>query len=391
MRIALFTDTYVPEINGVAMSCKSLHDILVAHGHQVLVVTSNPFGDDFMMDNDVYRLPGAELKKVYGYRMANIFNRNAINVLRKFEPDLIHIQTEYSVGIIGLMAVQLLKIPMVYTYHTMIEDYTYYLTHGHFDRIAKFFIRRYFKMYAQLADGFITPSSKTKDYMRNIGYDKYCNVVPTGIDFSRFNPGNISPNIKPELRHKFNIDDDTFTVLSLGRIAAEKSIDFSMKCYAKFIENHPEIKTKMVIVGKGPAEDELKQLAKDLNIADKVIFAGPCDPKEVQNYYTLGDAFVSASLSETQGLTYMEAMASRLYVMARYDHNLLDVVKDGVTGYFFENEEEFSNKLYLAYQSFKNYDTKMLDDAIKGIEQYSIETFYNSIMKTYKHVLKINW
>lgn len=391
MRIAIFTDTYVPEINGVAMSCKSLHDILVTHGHNVLVVTTNPWGDDFRMEDNVFRMPGAELKKIYGYKMANIFNRKAIDVLTKFEPDLIHIQTEYSIGIIGLMAVQKLKIPMVYTYHTMIEDYTYYITHGHFDRIAKMFVRKYYKMYAQTADAFITPSSKTKDYMRNIGYDKYANVIPTGIDFSRFNPDNIQPNIKRALREKYNLSPSTFTLLSLGRIAKEKSIDFSMSCFARFLKDHPDIDSKMVIVGKGPAEDELKELAKTLNIEDKVVFAGPCDPKEVQNYYTLGDAFVSASLSETQGLTYMEAMAAHLYVMARYDHNLLDVVKDGVTGYFFENEEEFSNKLYKEYELFKKGDTEMLEKAINGIEQYSIETFYNSIMKAYKHVLKVNW
>ena len=391
MRIALFTDTYVPEINGVAMSCKSLRDVLISHGHEVLVVTTNPFGDTFMMEDNTYRVPGTELKKIYGYRLANIFNRNTMDVMRKFEPDIIHIQTEYSVGILGVMAAKSLNVPMVYTYHTMIEDYTYYLFKGHFDRIAKHVVRSYYKQFANWSNEFITPSSKTKDYMRSIGFDGYVNIIPTGIDFSRFNPDNIPPNTKRSLREKFGIGPRTFTLLSLGRIAKEKSIDFSMKCFARFVKDHPDIDIKMVVVGKGPAEDELKEFAKEIGIGDKVVFAGPCDPKDVHLYYSLGDAFVSSSMSETQGLTYMEAIAARLYVMARYDHNLIDVIKDGVTGNFFETEEEFSEKFMKVYEMFRMGNTKMLDDAIKGINQYSIDTFYNSIMKAYKHVLKVHW
>ena len=391
MRVAIFTDTYVPEINGVAMSSKSLRDILIAHGHEVLVVTTNPFGDEFIMEDNVYRVPGQELKKLYGYRLVNIFNRKPMEVLRKFDPDVVHIQTEYTIGILGVMAAKSLRLPMVYTYHTMIEDYTYYITKGHLDRVAKFVVRKYYKLFANWANEFITPSSKTKDYMRQIGYDGYANVIPTGIDFSRFNPDNISPNVRRSLREKNHISPNTFTILSLGRLAKEKSIDFSLKCFARFIKDHPEVDTKFVVVGKGPAEDELKEYTETLGIADKVVFAGACDPKDVHLYYTLGDAFVSASLSETQGLTYIEAMAARLYVMGRYDHNLLDVIKDGITGYFFENEEEFSKKFYELYKLHSVGDTSMLDNAIENISHYSIETFYNSIIKAYKHVRKIHW
>ena len=113
MRVAIFTDTYVPEINGVAMSSKSLRDILIAHGHEVLVVTTNPFGDEFNMEDNVYRVPGQELKKLYGYRLVNILNRKPMEVLRKFDPDVVHIQTEYTIGILGVMAAKSLRLPMV--------------------------------------------------------------------------------------------------------------------------------------------------------------------------------------------------------------------------------------------------------------------------------------
>ena len=392
MRIAIFTDTYPPEINGVAASSKSLRDILVKNGHDVLVVTTNPFDNKVQHTEDnVVRVPGIELKSMYDYRLAGFYNAEAMKIVRKFNPEIIHTQTEYGIGIFSRNIADRLKIPVVYTYHTMYEDYSYYILNGYFDRVMKNTIRVLLKSLVNNSDELISPSEKTKDYLRQIGVDAYINVIPTGIDFAKFFPCNIKEGTKERLRKKFGISDDTFALISLGRIANEKSIDFSIKCFARFLKDHPSIKSKMIIVGKGPAIDELKALASSLNLADKIIFTGPCDPSEVQDYYTLGDAFVSSSLSETQGLTYMEAMAAHLYVMARYDHNLIDVIQDGVTGYFFESEEEFSEKFYDVYNLFKKKDTSMLDKAIVGIDKYSIDTFYERIMSVYKHALKIKW
>ena len=392
MKIALFTDTYTPEINGVASSCRTLRDVLVKYGHEVLVVTTNPFNNKVFLDEDnTVRVPGIEIKKLYNYRLAGLYNSEAMKFVRRFNPDIIHTQTEYGIGLFARTAADQLKVPLVYTYHTMYEDYTYYITGGYFDRVAKNVFRVLTRGLVSGADEFITPSSKTKDYMRQIGVDSYINVIPTGIDFKKFFPENLPKGIKQELRKKYNISPNTFTLLSLGRIAQEKSIDYSIKCFEYFLKKHPEVDTKMIITGKGPAEDELKAYVKEHNLEKNVIFTGPCSPSEVQNYYSLGDAFISSSLSETQGLTYMEAMAAHLYVLARYDHNLIDVIQDEDTGFFFENEEEFSDKFFEAYKLHKNKDTKMLDKAIKGIDQYSIDTFYNNIIKAYNHALKQKW
>lgn len=392
MRIAIFTDTYTPEINGVASSCKALRDVLVKKGNEVLVVTTNPFDNKLQLDEDnVVRVPGIELKQLYDYRLAGFYNSEAMKIVRQFNPEIIHTQTEYGIGLFSRTVADRLKLPIVYTYHTMIEEYTYYIGKGHFDRVMKNTARVIIKTLVNNSDELISPSEKTKDYLRQIGIDTYINVIPTGIDFEKFFPQNIVPGTKEKLREKYGISKDTFTLISLGRIASEKSIDFSIKCFARFLEKHPEIKSKMVIVGKGPAEEELKTLANELGLSDKIIFTGPCQPSEVQDYYTLGDSFVSASLSETQGLTYMEAMAAHLYVMARYDHNLVDVVKDGVTGFFFESEDEFADKFENVYKLFKAGDKTMLEKALNGINEYSIDMFYERIMKVYKHALKIKW
>ena len=391
MRIALFTDTYPPEINGVATSTYTLVSALINNGHQVLVVTTNPFSNKVTCEDGLIRIPGAELKKMYGYRLAGFYSKEAMKAIRKFNPEVVHCQTEFGIGLFSRIVCRSLDVPLVYTYHTMYEEYTYYLTKGHFERIAKGVMRTYSKSMISSATCFISPSNKTKDYMRRLGIDKYANIIPTGIDFNKFYPTNIDQNKVNEIREKFNIDPKKFTLLSLGRVAKEKSIDFCIDGFKKFLERYPDIPSQMVIVGGGPALEELKEQAIKLGIDDKVIFTGPCDPNEVQYYYALGHAFASASLTETQGLTYMEAMAAHLYVLGRFDHNLLDVIQNGVTGYFFETDEEFAKKLKLAYDKYITKDDKMLIDAIKYIDNYSLETFYNRVVGVYRRAIKEYW
>lgn len=391
MRIAIFTDTYPPEINGVATSCKSLRDILLKHGHEVMVVTTNPFSKKVTFEDNVVRIPGIKLKKLYGYRMAGTYSSKAIQYVYKFKPDVIHIQTDFGISIFGRNCASKLHCALMYTYHTMYEDYTYYFSKGHFDRVFKAMARGMSSSVIKSSNGFITPSKKTKDYLRRIGIDSYANVIPTGIDFTKFNKENISEEKLSELKKKFGIKKDEFILLSLGRVAKEKSVDFSIDAFNQFIVDHPDVKTRMVIVGGGPDLENLQEYVKEKGIADKVIFTGACPPSEVQYYYALGNAFVSASLSETQGLTYMEAMASKLFVLARYDHNLLDVIKDGQTGFFFETKEEFSIKLYEVYNLHKKNETKLLENALKSIDSYSIETFYERVIGAYKHAIKQCW
>jgi len=391
MRIALFSDTYPPEINGVSTSVHTLANVLIKNGHQVLVVTTNPFSDEVTYSDGLLRIPGAELKKIYGYRITGIYNKIAMRYIRKFNPEILHNQTDFGIGLFARVTARLLDIPLVYTYHTMYEEYTYYVTKGHFDRVARATMRTYSKNMITHSTSFITPSSKTKDYMRRIGIDKYANIIPTGIDFEKFYPDNIDQSKVEEIRKKHNIKPNVFTLLSLGRIAKEKSIDVSIDGYNAFVKKYPDIESQMVIVGGGPALEELKQQAKKLGIENNVIFTGPCNPSEVQFYYALGSAFISASLTETQGLTYMEAMAAHLFVLGRFDHNLLDVISEGKTGYFFEDSDECANKLYEAYKQYIAKDETMLLEAIKSIDNYSLPTFYDRVIEVYKRALKQYW
>lgn len=392
MKIAIFTETYPPEINGVATSARNLYRTLKAHGHQVVVVTTNPFDHELSYQDDIIRIPGIVLKHLYGYVFANPFNKECAKIIEDFKPDVIHVQTEAFVGQMGFILAKKLDIPTVYTFHTMIEDYTYYATKGYFDRASKSIVRNYVRHIINEADEFITPSIKIREYMRSIHVDAYISVIPTGIDFSIFNRKSIDKDVVRSLKNKYGISDNDKIILSLGRVAKEKSIDVCIRGFSLYTKKHPEDQnTKMLIVGGGPAIDELKKLAEEEGIADKTIFTGPVNPDNVCFYYALGDVFVSASTSETQGLTFMEAMASDNILLARYDDALSDLIVPKENGFFFFDEEDMAKKLEESLSLSKEEKETLFVNAHKSIEPYSLERFYQSVYEVYERARKKNY
>ncbi len=390
MNIGIFSDTFPPEINGVATSSYNLVNALMNNGHNVFVICTNPFDKELKYTNRILRIPGIELKKLYSYRIANIYNSKAMKIINDMKLDLIHVQTEASIGLLGRIAAKKRKIPLVYTYHTMYEDYTYYVTKGNglFDHFAKKMVRSLSRHLAENTTEFISPSLKTKDIMRDYGVDSYINVVPTGIDFTKYKKENIDQDRLKELKKQYDLDG-YYVVLSLGRIAKEKSIDICIKGFKHLIDS--KIKTKMLIVGGGPELDELQNLVHELNLTDYVIFAGPVSANDVPLYYHLADAFVSASITETQGLTFMEAMAARKMILARYDENLVDVIIDNETGFYFTDETDFKTKILKMKKLSLKEKEKVLSNASNICNRYSIDNFYHNIMEVYKRAQRKYW
>lgn len=391
MNIVLFSDTYPPEINGVATSTANLRATLLAHGHNVLVVTTNPYGDEITYEDGVIRIPGRAMKHFYGYLFSRPYSPKVMKYIAEFRPEVVHCQTDFSVGVFGTIAARQLKVGLVYTFHTMLEDYAYYVTKGHFDRFARHAVRAFFRVRSYAFAEFIAPSEKIKDYLRSIGIDMTIPVIPTGIEFSRFSPEKEDPKKTADLKRKFGISPSDTVIISLGRVAKEKSIDVLLRGYARFLKKGEPFPTKFVITGWGPAEEELKALTKELGLEDKVIFTGKCDPSETQDYYRLGDYFVSASITETQGLTFMEAMAAHLPVLARYDDNLVGVIQDGKTGFFFYDEDDFDGKLRRLLTLDPATKRCIVDAALQAIDVYSMERFYQNIIEVYTRVRKKNW
>lgn len=390
MRIALFSDTYFPEINGVATATTTLQKILNDGDNFCVTVTTNPYSSKVTFEDNVIRIPGIEAKKLYGYRFAFLYNSKVKRILDDLKIDVVHIQTEVGIGIFGKLYAKMKKIPFVYTYHTMYEDYTYYATKGFADPFAKRVVRSFSRWQANSASEFIAPSTKTKDAMRDYGVQRYINIVPTGIDFKKFLLENNDADAIYKYKKKLGFDK-TFNIIYLGRVAKEKGIDVLIRGFRSYVSNNPATEVRMLIVGGGPALEELKKLSEDLKMNSFIHFVGKVMPSEVPFYYHLGDVFASASVSETQGLTFMEAMAAHKILLAKYDENLVNVIKDRETGFFFDNEEDFGKKIDLV-KNLKAEERVLMENKAYDLAQaYSLEKFKSNILTAYYRAIRNHW
>ena len=391
MRIAIFTDAYPPFVNGVSTSTFNLVNALMSHGHEVLVVAPRPTDGKLEQVGNVLYVPGVYLKKMYGYRLTNIFANKPIRIIKEFKPDVIHNQTDFTIGVVARRAAKRLKLPIVYTYHTSYEDYTYYAVRGLMDRLAKRVVRVYSKDLARRMTEFITPSDKTKDYMRSLGSDTYINVIPTGIDFSIFKSDKVDVEKTQAFKKEHNIKPNTKVFLLVGRIAKEKSMDVSLRGFAAYHNKHPEVDKKLLIVGDGPYREDLELLCEELGISQFVEFLGQVSALEVPFYYHLADIYTSASITETQGLTFMEAMAAGKIVLARFDSNLTGTIINGKTGFFFTDDASFVSQVEKIFSLTNEQKEAIIREAYRIADIYSIDKFYHNIVRVYKRAIRKFW
>ena len=386
MNIALFSDTYLPDINGVATSTHILKKELKKHGHHVLIVTTFLPHDSQYVDEDldVLRLPGIDLKKLYGYRASNIYSFKGMKELKDFQPDIIHIQTEFGIGIFGKIAGEILNVPVCYTYHTMWADYSHYIAPGNIkavDHAAKKIIEKISKIYGDSCSELIVPSQKTADALREYGISNSINVIPTGLELEHFSLAHKNEELMQQIVKQYHLENK-FVVTFLGRIAPEKSVDFLIDAMSEIIKVNQQI--VLMIVGGGPQFDELKDYVHSKGLDDYICFTGPQVSEKVPSFYHVSHLFVSASITETQGLTFIEAMASGIPVLARYDKNLEGVVIDGRNGYFFETQQQLVEKILTLADSDLS---ELIEHALEDAKNYSSEIFYERIMKAYHKAL----
>ncbi|MBP5574860.1 MAG: glycosyltransferase [Bacilli bacterium] len=391
MRIAIFTDTYPPYVNGVSTSTFNLAKVLVAHGHDVLVVAPRPTDGKLEQVGNVLYVPGLYLKKYYGFRLTNFFSSKPVRIIQKFRPEVIHNQTDWTIGVLARRIAKKFSIPIVYTYHTAYEDYTYYVVNHLMDRFAKKLVRTYSMAIANRMTEFITPSDKTKDHMRQSGSDVYINVIPTGIDFSIFKADKIDQEKAALFKKEHHITPKTLVFLILGRLAKEKSMDVSLKGIAAYHKKHPKIDVKILVVGDGPAREELVLLAEELGISNITDFVGQVGSLEVPFYYHLANIYTSASITETQGLTFMEAMAAGNTVLARFDSNLTGTIINGKTGFFFTDDNSFVEQVEKIQALSKEEKESIINEAYQIVDRYSIDRFYDNIMRVYKRAIRKHW
>jgi 1,2-diacylglycerol 3-alpha-glucosyltransferase len=277
-----------------------------------------------------------------------------------------------------------LKLPIVHTYHTIYEDYTHYITHVKaLDRRAKAFARIYSKVVCNTAEQVIVPTEKTKELLMRYSVHKDISVVPTGINLRKFDPKQYPEEDVKDLKNKYGIKQEEKVLLYLGRVSEEKNVEEIVNAMPDYMKSRENV--RFVIVGSGPALEKLQNMVKQLHIEDRCVFTGSQPWDRIGLFYRLGDVFVSASRSETQGLTYIEAMASGLPVVAREDQCLEDILVQGQNGYTFTDKDGLYRGLDQVL--FFDKETDYSQNAMKKVSRYSTQEFAYQVEKVYQQVM----
>lgn len=380
MKILITADCYTPTINGVVTSILNLETELRRLGHDVKILCPSENFHSSESEN-VYRIGSVGVGRIYsGARAALRISQSHLQKLIDWKPDIIHSQSEFSSFIMAKRIAAEVNCPIVHTYHTVYENYTHYFSPS--ITLGRKAVILMTKRILRHTKAVIAPSQKIERLLKDYGIEQPIKVIPTGLRLKKFSD-EISVNIINELKAKLGIPLKSRVLITVGRAAKEKNIDELIRYFKRLdIEN-----TVFVIVGGGPYLDALKDLAYAENISDKMIFTGAVEPENIAAYYRLGDIFLSASQSETQGLTYIEALASGLPAVCRRDDCLNDVITNGKNGGQYTDFKEFSELIRTFLFNDELYKS-MSEKAVQTAQKYSAEKFAKDVETVYMEILE---
>ncbi len=384
MKIAIFSDTFPPQTNGVAnvayQSAKNLSDL----GNKIIVFTvAKKTKNDLNSENlKIVRLPSLPAFAYPGERLT-IPLGISFPYLKKFKPDVIHVHTPFSVGLEGALAAKLFKIPLVGTHHTF---YDHYLKHIKldYDWMKKFSWKCCVGFY-NFCDLVINPSKALTDALKERGLKIPTEVIRNSINTDLFQPVS-SAKEKKIIKKSFGIENKS--VIYMGRLSYEKNIDKVIKAFAIMLEKNPEL--KLMIVGDGPEKQKLENLVKELKIKNKVIFTGFLYKDELNKTLQANEVFLSACKSENMPLSVAQAMASGLPLIMVKENGLSEMIEENINGFFCktDNPEDMAEKT-LKLLSNARLLKKLGAGSRKMAMEYSNEKITELLIEAYKKIISV--
>lgn len=389
MRVALFVESYYPFVNGVITHVDTLKQGLLEQGHEVLVCTLDPKAHfTYIKDNVVY-FPALTLKKIYGYGVGNPFNVKRLLYVKDFDPDIIHLHTEFTMGMFAIFLSKQLHKPVVYTLHTMYDDYVYYLfpekMPKRFENITKPATHRFIKKMASYATEIIGPSTKVAEYLRLCKVYKHVNIIPNTIDLSEFVASNVDQKIVKQTKEKLDIKPTDITVGFVGRLGKEKSIDVLIDYFTQSFKDKKEF--KLFIIGDGPDKENLVEQIQNLGMEDQIKLLGRIDHTKIVYYLHSFNLYATASLSEMNSISMLEAMASGLFVLQKLDVYNRDQIVSGTNGDVFETADEFKELVQQEADMTEEERDERRQKVSDFTCRYGTKEFTEKIVSVYKRAL----
>lgn len=382
MKIGIFTECYKPVMNGVVVSIETFKEGLEKLGHEVFVFA--PEHKDAKKEKNVFRFPSIRDKK---NRLYPIFVPS-ISLQKKHLPedivknlDVIHTQHMFTAGRLARYVARKYNKPLVYTYHTLIAEYTHYA--GFFSRIVGVYLKNMSKRFCNSCNRVITPSFPMRDILRRYGVDSSIDVIMTGIEPRNYR--HLSMEEIGEVKEKYGIDRHKKICLYLSRIAKEKNLDFLLKAFVKILEKYPMC--HLLMVGGGPEENWVKKRVRELEIETSVTMTGMLPKLEANQMFGVADIFVFSSISETQGIVIAEAMASETPPVAVGKMGPTDLVHNGRDGFLTKLAvSDFVEKTVTLLRDDELRD-RFAKEGLSRVNEFSTDESVRKMISLYESVI----
>lgn len=381
MKVLLTSDLNPDTVNGVIVSVLMLKQELERQGCEVKLLTLSSTRETYR-EGEIYYVGSIPLDAIYPDLRASLNTRSSlVDELIAWKPDIIHSQCEFFTYSFVQRIAKHCHCPIIHTYHTQYEYYTKYVLPGNWDG----FLARVMALRLRSADVVIAPTEKTKNYLLSENICSSVRVIPTGIDLEAFSRAG-TPEEMAVLRKKLGVPSSWRLYGNVGRVAQEKNLDEVLAIHQRVREQRDDV--GLLIVGDGAGMKQLKKQIEERALGESVFLTGMVPKETVGSYYQLLDFFISASVSETQGLTYIEALANGRPVIARRDDAIAHVVQSDVNGYQYDTPKECVNILLQLLADDALY-ARWKQGAWESRDQFSKKHFGERVFALYQEQLRI--
>ncbi|HBX23664.1 MAG TPA: glycosyltransferase family 4 protein [Desulfotomaculum sp.] len=378
MKIGIFTDSYRPYTSGVVRSIETFSEELQAQGHETYI-----FAPDYPKcegnEHGVFRFSSIPAPTNSDFTLALPISFRLRPLLKKLDLDIIHVHSPFMLGRLGARWAKKLNLPLVFTFHTLYDQYVHYVPFG--QNLTREITRKFCTDFCNNCDLVIVPTGVITGHLKSWGVASQIRVIPTGINLQNFRKDQ-----KDWLQKKFNIDPANRIIMSVGRLGKEKNFSFIINSFKRIVNLFPD--TRLILVGNGPEKEALVKQCINLGIADKVIFTGTLTGDETALAYNSAHIFAFASVTETQGLVIGEAKTAGLPVVAVRAFGVSEMVEDGIDGFLTDlNMDLFTDKIIYLLNN-ENVLRSMGRKAAINAEKISAHNCTNRLLDSYFGIMR---